>query len=126
MTTRWYGCSPLAGSWGIEVSGGLFGHSGLYTGTSPNNSVRSPCAEIQTRKENRRCTPTFGKESYIFHVTIRTFRNFGGRDSLLWGDVAESLRKAGAGVLCAEGKKACNRRANTPAGYSGSKLIQSL
>ena len=43
ITTRWYGCFPSAGSGGIEVGGGSPGRSGIYTGTSPKSSVRSPC-----------------------------------------------------------------------------------
>ena len=63
--------------------------------------------------------PTFGKESCIFHVTILTFKNAGGRDCLLWEDPAGSSK---AGVPCVEGNKACNpnRRANTLAGHAGS------
>lgn len=64
---------------------------------------------------------TFGKESCIFHVKTLTFKNFGGGDCLLWGDVAESLRTADAGALCVEVNKACNpkRRANVLAGHAG-------
>lgn len=64
---------------------------------------------------------TFGKESCIFHVTILTFKNFGGRDCLLWEDVGESLRAADAVVFCVEGNKTCNpnRRANALAGHGG-------
>ena len=117
----------MAGSGSIDASGGLSGHSGLYTGTSPNNSVRSPCAQNSDMQEKRgRQTPTFGKESCIFHVTILTFRNFRGSDSLLWGDAAASLRAVDAGLFCVEGNKDWNRRANTLAGHSGSEQGQSL
>lgn len=61
--------------------------------------------KIQICKESRRCILTFGKESCIFHVTILTFRNFGGSDSLLRGDALGSLRTVDDEVLWVEGKK---------------------
>ena len=67
---------------------------------------------------------TFGKESYMFHVTILTFRNFGGRDSFLPGDMVWSLTVADVGELWVEGNKACNRRANTLAKQSESGRVK--
>lgn len=59
---------------------------------------------------------TFGKESFIFHVTILTFKKFRGGDTLLWEDVVESLRAVDPGMRVGGNKAwSLSRRVNASA-----------
>ena len=74
--------------------------------------------QIQVCRRSGRRTLTFGNESCMFQVTILTFKNFWGRDCLLWEDTGGALGTFGVVVFCVEENKAWsrNRRASALAG----------